>query len=362
MKTIFTKFLAFSSLALLMLASCKKDETKVIATNGKSGALTASATTLVLDKTKLGDASAAISFNISKADFGYSAAITNTLQIDSLGDNWKKPYVFTLNAKTLSQSYNTADFNSMLLKLNLPADKASKIQVRVMHSLSSTTTPVYSNVLDLTVTPFNLTSYLYTVGAYQGWNIGNTDSLRSATSNGIYVGVLNFTAGNNEFLAVPGRHSYDNKYATNDPTGHTSSTIAVGGPNNLTAPAAAGFYTVTLDVNAKTIAFDPFTAYYSVIGDGAKGWDAGDDVDMQSANNGSGLWSVTVTLSSSGSIKIRKGHDWTTSYGVPKTGADGKTLTSSDNDNIAIPSSGTYKITFLPAADEKTAAYTMVKQ
>jgi hypothetical protein len=362
MKSIFTKIFAFSSIALLMLVSCKKDETKIVATTGKSGALQASATTLVLDKTKLTDTSKVMTFSFTQPDFGYSAAVTNTLQIDAMGDNWATPATAVIAAKKGKQGYSTADFNKLLLKLNLTGGVSAQVQVRIQHSLGAGVAPIYSNVLSLTVTPFNLTSYLYTVGAYQGWDIGHQDSLLSATSNGIYVGVLNFTAGNNQFLIVPGKNSYDNKYATNDPQNSTSSTVAIGGPNNLYAPASPGFYTVTLDVNAKTISFTPFTAYYSVIGDGAKGWNAGDDVDMKSANDGSGLWSVTLPLVSTGSIKVRKGHDWATSYGIPKTGADGATLSSSDDDNIPVPTSGTYKITFVPNADDTKAAYTLVKQ
>jgi hypothetical protein len=362
MKKVLTKFLALSSIGLLMLSACKKDGSLVTTNGGKPGALSASATTLVLDKTKLTDTSKVMTFTFTQPDFGYNAAVTNTLQIDAVGDNWAKPASATIGIKKGVQGYSTADFNTLLLKLNLVGGVTSHVQVRVQHSLGAGSAPIYSNVLSLTVTPFNLTSFLYTVGAYQGWDINHQDSLLSATSNGIYIGVLNFTAGNNQFLIVPGRNSYDNKYATNDPQNATSSTVAVGGPNNLFAPATPGFYTVTLDINAKTISFTPFTAYYSVIGDGAKGWSDGDDVDMKSANDGTGLWTITLPLVSTGSIKVRKSHAWAIGYGIPKTGADGKTLASTDDDNIPVPTSGTYKMTFLPTADDKTAAYTLIKQ
>ena len=68
MKTVLTKFLAISGVALLMLASCKKDQTQVTATAGKSGALTASATTAVLDKSMVNDTTTIITFNFTKAN------------------------------------------------------------------------------------------------------------------------------------------------------------------------------------------------------------------------------------------------------------------------------------------------------
>lgn len=86
------------------------------------------------------------------------------------------------------------------------------------------------------------------------------------------------------------------------------------------------------------------------------GW--GTDVDMKHVNDGGDLWTITVPLVSTGSFKIRKNHDWTTSYGIPQTGADGATLVSDKDDNIPVPTSGTYKFTFIPNADDSKAAYT----
>ncbi len=80
-------------------------------------------------------------------------------------------------------------------------------------------------------------------------------------------------------------------------------------------------------------------------------------------NNGTNIWEITASLASTGQFKVRKNHDWGTSYGVPKAGADGATLAKSDADNIPVASTGTYKFTFvLKGADDAKAAYTLVKQ
>jgi len=357
MKTIFNKIFAFSGAALLLLSACKKDGTLVTSNGGKPGTLSASATTLVLDKTKLTDPSTAISFSFTSPDYGYSAAVNNTLQIDKVGDNWANPTSVVVPTKKLSQGYSTADFNAMLLKLSLQGGVAAQVNVRVKHTIGAGVEPVYSNVLTLNVTPFNLTSYLYVVGAFQGWNASAPDSLLSATSNGIYTGIINFTAGNNQFLILPKKGTYDNKYATNDAQNTVSTTVAVGAPNNFYAPTTAGNYSVTININANTIAIATPARYYSIIGDAAMGW--GTDVDMKHVNDGGDLWTISVPLVSTGSFKVRKNHDWTTSYGIPKTGADGATLSSSDDDNIPVPTSGTYKFTFTPNADDTKAAYTL---
>lgn len=354
MKTIFTKFLAFGGLSLLMLSSCKKDGVLVTSNGGKAGTLTASTATPALNKNKLSDTSSVVRFNFTKADFGFNAAVTNTLQIDAPGDNWANPTTVTLGGKSYSQGYSTADFNAMLLKLNLPAGVASQVQVRVAHSLSSAVKPTYSNVVTLTVTPFNLTAWLYVAGAYEGWaNPGpQEDSLISVTGNGIYTGVINFPAGKNDFLVLPAK-KWDNKYATVDaastagPTSSYSTEYVTGGGNNFFAPTKAGNYIVTINTNANTLTITPANSY-SIIGDAAQGWST--DVPMKYINDGSNNWVATLPLVSTGAFKVRQNNDWGFSWGIPKAGSEGDgiagTLNDSKNDNITVGATGTHTVTF----------------
>jgi hypothetical protein len=364
MKKVLTKFLALSSISLLMLSACKKDGTLVTSNGGKPGALTASVTTLVLDKTKLTDSTSVINFKFTAPNYGYSAAVTNTLQLDAAGDNWAKPTSVTLGTKVLSQGYNTADFNALLLKLNLIGGTTAQIQVRVMHTISADVMPIYSNVVNVTVTPFNLAAWVYVPGAYQGWLPATADSLLSATSNGIYTGIINFTAGNNQFLITPGK-TFDNKYATNDPTGNTSKTVTVNGPNNFYAPAAAGQYVVTLNVNTNTITFAQAN-YYSVIGSVTPGGDFSTDVDLKFVNSINQDWEGIVPMTA-GQFKFRQNNDWTYSWGDIAT-PDGKDATNASGGNINVAAAGNYKVTFaIPITTvgnppPVTATYTLAKQ
>ncbi|RKR83555.1 SusE-like outer membrane protein [Mucilaginibacter gracilis] len=374
MKSFLNKLLAVSSLTLLVLSSsCKKDGTIVTATNGTGGTLTSSTNTLVLNSAKLTDVSTIITFNFTQASYGYQSAITNTLQIDAASDNWANPYTVALGTNVFTQAYNTPDFNAIMLKIGLKGGVAGQVNVRVKSAIG-TNTFVYTNIAALTITPFNLKSWLYTVGAFQGWNINGTDSLYSATSNNIYIGIANFTAGNNQFLVVPKKGSYDNKYATNDAINVTSSNVAQGGGNNFSAPTVAGQYLVTLNLNTNKITF-ALVDYYTIIGDAAQGW--GTDVAMKYVNDGNSNWAVTLPLLSSGSFKIREDVDWTYSWGIPKANTDGygiaNTLNRTSNDNITITSSGSYAVTFNapitlytttppPAPASTTATYSVVKQ
>src|SRR5580658_477217 len=104
MKSVLTKFLALGSVALLMLSACKKElAPNVVSNGGKPGALTASVTTLPLDKTRLNDTTTVINFSFTAPSYGFAAAVTNTLQIDAAGDNWVNPTSVTLGTKVYSQ-------------------------------------------------------------------------------------------------------------------------------------------------------------------------------------------------------------------------------------------------------------------
>src|ERR1700744_3891033 len=105
MKKNLTKLLAAGSIGLLLLPACKKDGNLVTSNGGKPGTLTASVTTLPLDKSKVSDPSMVVSFSFTNANYGYNAAVTNTLQIDVPGDNWQNPASVVLATKVTSQGY-----------------------------------------------------------------------------------------------------------------------------------------------------------------------------------------------------------------------------------------------------------------
>lgn len=369
MKRFLKGILGISGIALLMLASCKKDGALVKTNGGSAGALTASTTTPDLEKSKVTDTTKIITFSFTPAQYTFSAAATNTLQIDAAGDNWKNPTSVSFPSKTTAKSYNTADFNNILLKLNLPAGVSSKVNVRMQYALS-TTVNVYSNVTSLTVTPFNLTSYLYVPGDYEGWandaktaNAPHEDSLISVTGNGVYVGIIDFrgypgSTGSLQFKLVPIKGDWSHSYGTFD-TG-TNTTIVLDGKNdnNLFVPTAAP-YLVTVNLNNNTISAVPAN-YYSVIGDAALGW--GTDTEMKYINDGNGVWAVTLPLVSTGSFKIRENNDWTYSWGIPKPGEAGdgipNTLNDTKNNNIAVTASGNYLVTLNYPATAVSATFT----
>jgi len=352
MKKLLTSLLAIGGVALLILSSCKKNDAVVVNSGSKSSALTTSVTTLTLDRSLLTDTTSVVRFNFTAPSYTYKAVVTNVLQIDPDGDNWKNPASATLG-KSGSQGFNTADFNALLLKLSVSTDAPSKVNIRVANELSNVVAS-YSNVVTLTVQPFKLAAFIYAAGAFEGWSVpsDNVATLTSATANNIYIGLINFPAGsgNQDFKILPDQNDYNGNYGAGTLPG--TITQGTGNPPNITAPGAF-YYQVTVDLNQNTISF---VNTWSLIGDASPGgW--GTDTDM-SYDATTKTWFITVLLKSDGTnaIKFRYLHDW----GV-NLGGSGGTL-SLNGSNITIPSTGaagaTYKITLDPVAD----TYTLVKQ
>jgi starch-binding outer membrane protein SusE/F len=363
MKKVISKFLAFGSIGLLMLSACKKDGALITSNGGKAGELSATSTNLELDKTKLNDTTKIINFSFTAPNFGYNAAVSNSIQIDSAGDNWVKPITVSLTNRIYSQGYSTADFNAMMLKLNLPAGVASKINIRVVHSLSSYVTPTYSNVLTITV---------YVPGAYEGSTWPNPgpmeDSLVSVTGNGIYVGIINFPSGANQFLVTP-KKNWDNKWATSAPATNPSGTsvtypVVYNGPNNFTAPVAPGYYLITLNTNDNTMSIVP-ADYYSITGSAVAGW--GVDTPMKYINDGNGNWVANNVAMSANEFKFRQDDQWTNSWGPGAAAGTAVSSGATGDGNFVVSTAGNYNFTFNAPATPygspilTTTTYTMTK-
>jgi hypothetical protein len=382
MKSLLNQLLALSGIVLLILSSsCKKNDTMITATNGTPGVLSASATTLVLNNTKLTDPTIVETLTLVQPNFGYNAAIANTLQIDAPSDNWANPYTISMSPDVFTLGFNTNDFNNALLKAGMKGNVTGTVNMRVKSSIGATTF-VYSNVLALTVTPFNLKSWLYVVGNFNNYSTSTPDSILSATGNGIYTGIIKFTSAGNRFLVLPAKN-YNNKYATvtNPPVPNTGTSITyateyvTGGGNDLYAPSVPGNYLITLNTNSNTVTVAAVD-YFSIIGDAAIDWNT--DVPMKYINDGNGGWSATLPLVLSGQFKIREDNDWTWSWGIPKAaGNDGfgvpNTLNDNTNNNIPVPVNGTYVMTFFTpitlyngssptAPASTTATYSLIKQ
>lgn len=344
MKKIFTTILALGGIALLMLASCKKDELKVTSNVGKVGALTSNTTTPALSKPNA--ANDAVTFNwVATPVTGYKAPITYTIQVAVKDSSFKNPR--EVSTDKLTQTIKVGVLNDMLVALKLSYDNPSQVEVRVKSSAAPNLAPTYSNVITLTVLPYQGIGYIYVPGAYQDWHPETADSLKSPNNDGIYDGYIGFPAGKLEFKFNP-KKNWDVSYG---PAGGNNFSTSGGG--NLSVPAP-GYYAlhVVVDQNDKTKGtFTATPTYWSVIGNATLGgW--GTDTDM-AYDAVTKTWSVTTKLTAGGNeMKFRFNHDWTVNLGGSAPGA----LTQ-DGPNYKPTADGTYRIVL----DTNAKTFTITK-
>jgi starch-binding outer membrane protein SusE/F len=347
MKTVLTKFLAFSSIALLMLASCKKDGVKVTATSGKPGALTASATTIVLTSATSGDN--AVSFSYTPTDYGFKSAVTYTLQIALKGANFANSKDIGLTAK--SKVYTGADLNTMLLSMGLIAGNPAQLETRIKSELATNVQTTYSNVLTLTVTPyFDIPFYasLYVPGAYQGWSPATAMRISSPSDNKLYEGYVNYTdAGSLEF-----------KYTSDPDWNHTNYGDAGSGKlstsgGNLSVPST-GYFLLKADLTGNT--WSATKTQWGIIGDATPGgWGASTALTFDSATQ---TWGGTIHLTAGGFCKFRANDAWDLNLGDNKP-ANG--ILKYGGENIPVTVTGDYKVT-LDLTHPAFYFYSLIKQ
>lgn len=158
MKNIYKILLGTIALAGVIY-SCKKDENKIYYEGGTDPVLTASSTTpMVLDKNNQNDF--AIKFTWTNPEYQFTTGIssqdvTYTLQFDTVGANFTSPgKQEKAIAKDLSVSLTVKELNGFLSKMELKDGIAYNMQIRIKASLINGSVPLYSNVLQIRITPY----------------------------------------------------------------------------------------------------------------------------------------------------------------------------------------------------------------
>lgn len=335
---LFNKILIIFCLSSLVFISCDKDEIKTIAGEGQSGALTSSATTVVLQKETLDDK--VIEFSHTASSFGYNAGVTYSLQFGKKGTDFSPAREVVLSNGVTSLSYNGLELNNLLSAMNLPFETNSDVEVRLKSSISSDIS-IYSNVITINTKPIPLTSWIYVPGGYQGWNPATADSLISVTGNGVYVGVINFPENNFGFKITTAKN-----WDINFGDGGSGTISATGG--DFQAPASETML-LTMDLNTNTWTIEP-TAIWGMIGDAVPNSNWNVDADMKFINDGTGNWVANLTLNT-GEFKFRRNHDWGTNLG----GSAG--VMTLGGENLKVTEPGAYTVTMNPT----TLTYSIVK-
>ena len=347
MKTIINKILLLVTLGVVLI-SCKKEGQLVTLGNGVPGVLTTSVSTVVLTKPNLNVEAVKASF--TPADFGYSAAATNVLQIAKAGTSFTNAKEIILEVGSSSKSLTHLELNNMLLSMGFAPEVAGSVDFRIKTTIGTNVLPVYSNVKSVTITPFALIGILYMAGAHNGWAFAQ-DSVVSPEGDGIYSAIIQFKQSKSMFKLSKTK-SWSNVYGSASEAVTSSLMVGPGdipsalvGPD-LTSPNTYDNYNVVANTNTLAITYELFT--WGIIGTSTAGsWD--NDTPMK-YNNTTKTWSITTDLTA-GVYKFRKNHGWAVNLG----GSNG--ALSSGGSDIVLAAAGNYTITLNVAAN----TYTIVK-
>ena len=271
---IMKKYLILAGSGLLLLASCKKNESEVVFNGGTPPVLTASQTDSI--PLPIADSTGtAVTFNWTNPNYTYSNGVnsldvTYYLEMDTLGANFTSPTMQTISVSAgVSQSFTVSALNALLSNgLVLNTGQKHSIQVRVESFLSPFTSGsepagvLYSDTLNFTVTPYAIppavmppasgTLYITGDATADGWMVAgqpNTVAGQQLTqvTPTLYTITLNLIGGE-QFLLVPVAGDWTNKYATADANSPvTGDTFGYNAANNFNGPLNSGTYTVTVN-------------------------------------------------------------------------------------------------------------------
>ena len=294
--------------------------------NGPKITAPTAGTSLILDSANPD----ALATTITWDDATYGVSVSYLVEIAAAGSTEYYPLGTTQNSYYLEVT--NLLFDQTVLKTGAVVNVASNIDVRVTATTESTggTIEKSSEIVQIKVTPYVLESWLYAPGAYQSapnWTPETAEALLSSTSNGIYIGYINFPEPNSEFKITTERN-WTNNYGTND-----NVNLIYNGGGNIKA-TDAGYQKLTVDTNALTFSLEAHS--WGLIGDSTpSGWDNDTDMVWNYTNQTWEISSIPLTV---GKIKFRLNNGWDTNYG-----GSGGNLSLGGAD-ISISEAGNYKI------------------
>ncbi len=367
---ILIKPLLLIIILVTLLYACKKDEQQATLNQGTGvPALSASSTTLVLDSSNAAS-KIAITFTAQPVNFDAKVAVTYTFQIDSINDNFVKPVSMILG-NDLTRSYTVADFNTLVTSFGLAPAVAGKIHARVKADVNqsngvATTIPtVYSNTIDITVTPYStkpkpkyaVPDSLYIIGDATpgGWsNPVPIPGQQFTRIDDNTFGIVISLTGGKAYLLLPKNGDWSHKYAVPGTPDPMSGSFIPDANNNIPAPPTSGIYTIIVDFVKGSYTLTAGNTYnvpanLYIVGDATAGqWNNPVPVPSQQfTQTGNGEFNITIPLTAGKSyVFLPLNGDWGHKFGgSSKTGGALLYDSSVPGTNTPAPdANGTYKI------------------
>ena len=260
----------------------------------------------------------AIDWTCDVPDYGYSAAVTYSVQInkdnnwvDAEGENAASYVTLETTYSTNQLKISAAEMYRSLIILNEWCDAETfptteqTVFVRIMSSISTVSGyEAYSEPVEIRYLPYYMEVSLepktmYVVGDHNGW-AANDDASRLIATDEAGMIFHGYAQLNTQFKFMTTDSWADPNY------GGGSGTLALGGGNITATP---GFYQI--DANLNTMTYSLRTCTWGIVGDAVGSWD--NDVQL-TYNSSTGALEAEVEFSA-GQFKFRQDGDWAYSLG-----------------------------------------------
>ncbi|MDN3667904.1 SusE domain-containing protein [Echinicola jeungdonensis] len=330
MKSIYQNI--FLGLALLMAWSCTDALDPVIKSDPSAPVLMtpSSGTSLTLTSEQEMEE---VSFEFEEVDYGFSAAVTYTVQMDLVGNGFAEPLNVVMTSKSPAK-INYGDFNQKLLTKGLSPGEASEVEFRVRSRVSPDVDDEFSETITMNLTPYKVAlefPKLYIPGDYQGWNPANENTvIYDDNGDQVYEGFVHILGGSGAFK-VNEEPNWDINYGDDGADG----TLDANGDDIVAE--GVGTFELTVDLANKTFSIaDPL--YWGIIGDAtAGGWDSSTPLEFDPEEN---VLTLTTDLTA-GLMKFRANDAWDNNYGDD----DGDGVLEAGGADISVDEAGSYTIT-----------------
>jgi hypothetical protein len=302
----------------------------------------------------------------SSADFGYSSAVTYSLQVAKATDDFSSPQSFVLGSfnensnSTYEKTLTQRQLNSMLLGAGGAIGAEGQFKMRVVGTpstqLASSSNGIKSVSQEVSFTGNPFDTYdefdrIYVPGNYGGasgfsdWNPGNAPRLFSANNNGKYEGFVWMNNASPAFKFTPGPAWSGDKGESN-PSG--AFTGILGTAENIKPADGAGTYFFTVDWTAKTYTMGK--RQVAIIGDATPAkWSATYlDFDTNPASPYYRMYTKDLTLTAD-KFLIRLKDDWSEKMGTTSGNYEDVVTTTQNKiklggGDMKVPTAGNYKV------------------
>lgn len=253
----------------VVIWGCEKDENRNYFEGGNAPVLTTSADTVALSAAMKDKEAMRLSWTNPNYRFTTGVSSQNvsyTIQVDTAGANFSSSVRQEVNvSRDLSYSLTVDALNKLLTKMNLSADTAHRIEVRVAANLNGAV-PLYSNAVPYRVVPYEdfalpppLTDELYITGdaTPSGWTNEPPAAQKVTRDNkGFYHIDIDLVSGK-YYKFLSNLKQWQPQYGAPKPAaggtvGAESGNLAVNmgngsDPEAIPAPAVSGKYHIELD-------------------------------------------------------------------------------------------------------------------